>query len=90
MTDAVTVSLITSTSAVVMGALSAYFAYRAKVTAGETHQIVNSRMTQFMEMAKKSFRAEGVLQEKKDAAVRASDATASRAEGAAQEAAKSL
>lgn len=85
MTDAVLISIVTSTAAAVTAALSAYFSYRAKITANETHEIVNSRMTEFMAMAKKSFLAEGAEQEKRDASVRDAAAIVSRAEGAAQE-----
>lgn len=81
MTDAVLISIVTSTAAVLMATVSAYFAHRAKVAAVETHEIVNSRMTSFMAMAEKAFRAEGVAQEKKDASVRAADAIVSRAAG---------
>lgn len=62
MTDAVTISIVTSSGAVLVSAISAYFAYRAKVNSKETHDIVNSRMTEFLEMAKKSFKAEGKLE----------------------------
>lgn len=85
MTDAVSISIVTSTAAVVMAVVSAYFAFRAKAVAQETHTAVNSRMTEFMEMAKKSFRAEGASAEKAAEAVRQTAAKESRAEGAAQE-----
>lgn len=64
MTDAVSISIVTSVAAVVMAGMSAYFAHKAKVMASETHKVVNSRMDEFMEMAKKFFRNEGVLEEK--------------------------
>lgn len=61
-TDAVAISGITSIAAVIMAGVSAYFAYKAKTIAKETHDVVNSRMTEFMEMAKKSFKAEGKIE----------------------------
>lgn len=70
MTDAVSISIVTSVSAVLMAGISAYFAFRAKAISAETHKIVNSRMTEFMTMAEKSFKAEGVLQEKTDEKLR--------------------
>jgi hypothetical protein len=66
MTDAVVISAISSVAAVVMAAVSAYFAYKAKVTAVETHGIVNSRMTEFMEMARRFYFGQGKLEEKAD------------------------
>ena len=62
MTDAVAISIVTSVSAVLVSGLSAYFAYKAKVTSKETHDVVNSRMEAFLKMAEKSFKAEGKLE----------------------------
>lgn len=75
MSDAVAISIVTSTAAVVMAAVSAWFAFKAKKIAGETHDIVNSRMTEFMEMAKKSFKAEGKLEGAADEKAKQSKAT---------------
>lgn len=74
MTDAVSISITTSIAAVLMAGISAYFAFRAKAASQETHEAVNSRMTEFLEMAKKAFRAEGVLQEKSDEKSRKAEA----------------
>lgn len=70
MTDPVVISIITGVVAIIVAAISAYFAYKSKNVSQETHNLVNSRMDEFMEMAKKSFKAEGVLQEKTDEAAR--------------------
>lgn len=65
-TDAVSISIITSCAAVVMAGMSAYLSYKTKAITAETHNAVNSRMDEFKELAKKFFHAEGVLQEKSD------------------------
>lgn len=70
MTDAVAISIVTSIAAVLMAGISAFFSYRAKAVAEETHKAVNSRLTSFLELAKKSFTNDGVLQEKEAQLVR--------------------
>lgn len=72
MTDAVSISIITSTGAVIMASVSSFFAYKAKTIAEQTHQVTNSRMTELLALAKVSSKQEGVLQEKMDEAGRQS------------------
>ena len=69
LSDAVAMSLISSMATLLLGIASAYFAYRAKVysqraveTSMETHHVVNSRMQEMLELAKKSSKAEGVME----------------------------
>lgn len=76
MTDAAMISVVAQICTTAAAIAAGYFAYRAKATSVETHKSVNSRMDKFMEMAKASFRAEGVLQEKQDEAVRKADKSA--------------
>lgn len=66
MSDSVQVALITGGCIVLASAVPAWFAYQAHKTAQATHHAVNSRRDEFVEMAKKSFRAEGVAQEQAD------------------------
>lgn len=66
MTDGVQIAIVTSTGALLLGAVSSYFAYKAKAVSQVTHDLVNSRMTELLEMAKKTSHAKGVLQEKQD------------------------
>lgn len=60
MTDAVAISIVTGVSSVAMAGISAYFAYRAKAVAKETHEAVNSRMDEFKRVSEKLFHAQGV------------------------------
>ena len=85
MTDTVLISIVTGLCAVLTSAISAYFAYKAKTIATETHQAVNSRMDEFKRMAQTLFRAEGVAQEKGDEGIRQAAASAAHAEGVAAE-----
>lgn len=64
LSDAVSISIITSVSAVIMAGMSAFFAYKAKTTAEATHQAVNSRLDLFMKTAEAAFRAEGIEKER--------------------------
>ena len=64
MSDNVAIAIVTGVVSVLTSLTAAYFAFRAKVVAKETHTIVNSRMSEFMRMAEKMFTAEGVLKEK--------------------------
>jgi Asp/Glu/hydantoin racemase len=66
-TDAVSISIITSLSAVAMAFVSAYFSYKAKSVSEETHKLVNSRMGELLELAKSSSKAEGKLEGKQEA-----------------------
>ena len=66
MTDAVTISVVTGIGAVIMATVSAYFSYKSRDTAEKTHLLVNSRLDEFMEMAKKFYRNEGIMQERSD------------------------
>lgn len=77
LTDAVSISIITSTAAVIMAGMSAWFAYKSKVTAEATkttaeatHLAVNSRLDLFMKTAEAAFKAEGVEKERKEEAQR--------------------
>lgn len=62
MSDPVQIAIATSTSACVIAFVGAYFAYKAKIMANKTHQIVNSRMTELLALAKSSSKAEGKLE----------------------------
>ena len=62
MSDAVKIALIAALATIV----PSYFAYMASRTAKATHDVVNSRMEKFLEMAKQSFRAEGKLEGAKE------------------------
>lgn len=66
LTDAVSISIITSLSAVIMAGISAFFAYKAKTTAESTHAAVNSRLDLFMKTAEAAFKAEGIAKERTD------------------------
>lgn len=79
--DAVSISLVTSLSAVFMAGISAYFSYKAKVIAETTSKAVDGHLTEFKQMAKASFTAEGVLLEKAEEKARKADALIARAEG---------
>lgn len=75
MTDAafITVQICTTAAAIAAGLFSYLASSRAaeaKAAAVETHEAVNSRVTEFLEMAEKTFHAQGVLREKQDEAVR--------------------
>lgn len=61
-TDAVTISAITSAAAVLMAGVSAYFAYKAKAVSEGTHKAVNSRLDEFMKLAKEKYYADGKLE----------------------------
>lgn len=80
LTDAVAISGITSVAAVIMAAVSAYFAYRAKVVAEDTHKEVNSRMDKFLKVVEEKSLAEGKLQGKAEANVITDAADKVRAE----------
>lgn len=58
MNDPVKIALISALATII----PSYFAYRAARAAKATHEAVNSRMDKFLEMAKKSFQAEGKLE----------------------------
>lgn len=97
LTDAVSISIVTSVSAVAMAGISAYFSYKAKtiaettkVIAETTSKAVDGHLTEFKEMAKKTFTAEGVLQEKIDEKVRQADALKSHNEGVIEEREKQI
>ena len=62
MTDTVIISVVTSTTAAITATVGAYFAYRAKAVASETHVMVNSRLTQLLEISKASEHAKGKLE----------------------------
>lgn len=62
MTDAVAIQITISTAAVLVAGVSAYFSYKAKTSALNTHELVNSRMSQLLKMAKSSSRAAGRLE----------------------------
>lgn len=64
MSDNVAIAIVTGIVSVLTSLTAAYFAFRAKVVAKETHLVVNSRMDEFKRMAEKMFTAEGVLKEK--------------------------
>lgn len=64
MTDAILISVIAGVAAVFAATVSAYFSYRAVAISRETHLIVNSRMEEFLRLARLASRAEGVLEEK--------------------------
>lgn len=72
MTDAAMISIVAQVCTTAAAIAAGYFAYRAKAVAIETHRVVNSRVDEFLAMAKKSFRAEGVLEEKQAEAGRKS------------------
>lgn len=70
MTDAAMISIVAQVCTTAAAIAAGYFAYRAKAVAIETHRVVNSRVDEFLVMAKKSFRAEGALEEKQAEASR--------------------
>lgn len=84
-TDAVSISIVTSISAVAMAGISAYFAYKAKTIAETTGKAVDGHLTEFKQMAQKTFTAEGVLKEKTDEKARQADATKAHNEGVAEQ-----
>lgn len=85
MTDAVSISIVTSLSAVLMAGISAYFSYKAKTIAETTGKAVDGHLTEFKTMAKEKFTTEGVLQEKQEETLRKADAVIAKAEGVVQE-----
>lgn len=62
MSDPVQIAIATSTSACVIAFVGAYFAYKAKIAAKETHLAVNSRMDELLKISKASAKAEGKLE----------------------------
>lgn len=89
-TDAVSISITTSVAAVVMAAVSAYFAYRSKVIGDQVHTVINSRMTELLELSKKSSTAEGKMLGREEEKARQSAVTLSEAKGAADQKAADL
>lgn len=95
LSDAVSIAIVANISAVIMAGVAAYFAYKAKVISETTKDIaqitakaVDGHLTEFKQMAKDSFTAEGVLQEKAEEKVRQADAVKYRIEGVIEERSK--
>lgn len=62
MTDST--AIIIAVIAIVPSSLAAFVSFLALRKSKETHLLVNSRMTELLEITKKSSKAEGILEEK--------------------------
>lgn len=83
LTDAVAIILIPSVASTILGIITVYFAYRAKVFSERSEKAVNGITHEMIAMAKLASKAEGKLEGKDEAELAAAKLAAAKLDAAA-------